>query len=298
MALPPRKTTDRVTKGAFLLSVGLHLLFILILVLFVRDISPLRIVEERAVQPAVAFVEINEVFPRRTEPTPLPEAVPVPVPPPTERRAEDAPLIEERFPTPVVRPPVSRPPEEQLEFPAGGGGPSGGATGPQGDGGLAPGSGAPGGAGGDGNALRPGYRDSRFYALPSPYELDTRTDHEKYMEHFTARIDAVNDSMGIARARNRTTSDWTYTDAEGRRWGLSPEGLHLGNVTVPRALLPLPGASGDNASIEAGKEQERQRQEIIRQEATREREETREERIRAMEDARNGGSGGGDAGGN
>jgi hypothetical protein len=132
--------------------------------------------------------------------------------------------------------------------------------------------------------------------MPSPYEMETRTDHEEYLERFQARIDAVNDSLGLAAARNRTTSDWTVTDDEGRRWGLSPDGLHLGDVTIPRALLPLPGATGDNASREAAREEERQRQEIIRQEAERQRRETQDERIREMGNARGSGSGAGSGG--
>jgi hypothetical protein len=131
------------------------------------------------------------------------------------------------------------------------------------------------------NILRPGYRDPRLYVQPSPYTIDTRTDHERYEEHLQARIDAVNDSMGIATARNRTTADWTTTDSDGDRWGLSSEGLHLGGITIPRQVLPLPAPTGDNASRAAAAERERQRQEIQRQEADRQRRETQRERIEA-----------------
>jgi hypothetical protein len=30
--------------------------------------------------------------------------------------------------------------------------------------------------------------------------------------------------------------DWTFTDGEGKRWGVSPAGIHLGDLT-----LPVPG---------------------------------------------------------
>ena len=42
--------------------------------------------------------------------------------------------------------------------------------------------------------------------------------------------------MQAERDRMASFTDWTYTDEEGRRWGVSPEGLHLGDVTIP---IPL-----------------------------------------------------------
>lgn len=133
------------------------------------------------------------------------------------------------------------------------------------------------------DALRPGYRDPRLYVPSNPYVIDQRSDHDRFLERFRARLDAVNDSMGYAAARERETADWTTTDSEGRRWGLSEDGLHLGGITIPRALLPLPGATGDNASIERERESRRQREEIIRQEAERERREILDERRREQE---------------
>jgi hypothetical protein len=131
-------------------------------------------------------------------------------------------------------------------------------------------------------ALRPGYRDPRLYVSPAPLTIDERTEHERYMDHLQARIDAVNDSLAIASNRERRTSDWTVTDGSGNRWGLSPEGLHIGGVTVPRAFLPLPAATGDNQSLEAERERQRQRDEIRRQQEGGERRDTENERLEAI----------------
>src|SRR5690606_15748281 len=117
---------------------------------------------------------------------------------------------------------------------------------------------------------RPGFRDPRLYVDPAVEALkrtDTRSNHERYMEHLTARIQASNDSAGVASRAPDT--DWTVRDGSGRRWGLSEEGLHLGPLTTPPQLVPRPGATGDNASIEAEREERRQREEIERQEADR-----------------------------
>ncbi|MDR0788179.1 MAG: hypothetical protein LBG44_09995, partial [Gemmatimonadota bacterium] len=243
MYISSRRPLDRHTGRAFLFSVGVHLLVLLLAVIFIRDVSPVRVLPPTMEALPEQRVEIVELFPLRI-------GTAVAVSPPEVPAADE---IQERFPEAVTRPPVTPPVVRQPAIPAGGGA-SGGAAGPEGAGGVAPGAGAPGGAGGAGDALRPGYRDSRFYVMPSPYVPDLRTDHEKYMEHFSARIDAVNDSLGIATNRNRTTSDWTYTDKDGKKWGLSPDGVHLGDLTIPRALLPLPGPTGDNASREAARE--------------------------------------------
>jgi hypothetical protein len=147
-----------------------------------------------------------------------------------------------------------------------------------------------------GDALRPGLRDSRLYVNPRNRfpELE-RTEHERYMEHLQARIDAVNDSMNVAAARERRTADWTVTDGSGNTWGVSSQGLHLGGITVPRELLPLPAPTGDNQSLEAERERQRQRDEIQRQGEASDRRSTQNERrdaVRERANDRRAGSGG------
>jgi hypothetical protein len=121
---------------------------------------------------------------------------------------------------------------------------------------------------GAGDALRPGYSDPRLYVNPEAIPLaPDKTRHERYMEHLAARIEALNDSV----YGGGPNTDWTFEDAEGRRWGLAEDGLHLGGVRIPRFLLPLPGATGTNQTLEEQRERQRQRDEIRRQEADRDR---------------------------
>jgi hypothetical protein len=68
-------------------------------------------------------------------------------------------------------------------------------------------------------------------------------------------------------------------------WGISSEGVHLGGITIPRALVPNVAPSGDNRTRETIQERQRQRDEIIRQEEERERARTREERTEATREA-------------
>lgn len=136
---------------------------------------------------------------------------------------------------------------------------------------------APEGAGGSvSDHVRPGFSDPRLYADPQLARLrePAVSDAERYRQHFEARVRALNDSI---YGQSGPNTDWTVKDGDGNRWGISEEGVHLGPVTVPRALVPVPPPSGTNADLEAAREQQRQREEIQRQEADRERRQARDE---------------------
>jgi hypothetical protein len=269
-AAPPaardRGSFERILAWSLAASVFAHLLVLLFSPLFIQTVNP----------PAGAV----GTTPRQASDFGLEMVIAIP--------SENAPEI----------PVVEAPPSEQPLFETPAARPETGGTQPA-DGPVAPGpvetQPSPGRAG---DGLRPGTRDPRLYVRPNPLgSIDNRSDFERYNEHLQARLDAVNDSMGIAAARNSQTSDWTVTDAAGNRWGLSPEGLHLGGVTIPAPLLPRPAPTGDNASREAAREEQRQREDIQRQEADRERRDTQQERTdatRAAQDAQRQGQGGDD----
>lgn len=125
--------------------------------------------------------------------------------------------------------------------------------------------------------LRPGFSDPRLYADPKIARLREPglSDAAEYRRHFQARIDALNDSLYGGSGPN---TDWTVKDGSGDRWGISEDGVHLGPLTIPRALVPFPAASGKNQDLEQEREQRRQREEIQRQEADRERRRALQER--------------------
>lgn len=89
------------------------------------------------------------------------------------------------------------------------------------------------------------------------------------------------DSLRLSDEELRRARDWTFTE-DGKRWGVSSEGIHLGDVTIP---LPV----GQLLQPEGPRRRELERElrelrEIRRQQALGEAAETREERIEAMEE--------------
>ena len=80
--------------------------------------------------------------------------------------------------------------------------------------------------------LRPKAGDLRLWAPVDP-EITKLTEEEIMRLLLVAELEDLADSMAIAEEIARRGTDWTYTDDEGRRWGISPGKLHLGDITLP-----------------------------------------------------------------
>lgn len=92
--------------------------------------------------------------------------------------------------------------------------------------------------------LRPRLGDARIWAPvqapPVPEDSLTTQDAET---RIARQLGIFNDSAAAAAERARRATDWTVTDANGGRWGISPGKLHLGKLTLPLPLA-LPPPSG------------------------------------------------------
>jgi hypothetical protein len=80
--------------------------------------------------------------------------------------------------------------------------------------------------------LRPRMADPRLWAPLDPEQLHL-TDLERAELLLRGMIQNWNDSAAVAAALSGRALDWTFTDEEGRRWGLSPGRLHLGDFSIP-----------------------------------------------------------------
>lgn len=138
---------------------------------------------------------------------------------------EEAPPPEE--PEPEVTP-APEPPEEPTTFPEGGP--------PEGSAEEAPTA---------AERLRPGEADPRIWRPVSP-ERSELSDEERARLFLYGKLEALNDSLAAASELGPNL-DWTYTDDEGRRWGISPGALHLGGLTIPIPSFWGGGAGAGNA---------------------------------------------------
>ena len=82
------------------------------------------------------------------------------------------------------------------------------------------------------DALRVRSSDARLWraALPEIFEL---TEAERLQLKLAGRLEAWNDSVAAVIAAETALTDWTTTDEQGNRWGVSPGKLHLGSLTLP-----------------------------------------------------------------
>lgn len=129
--------------------------------------------------------------------------------------------------------------------------------------------------------LRPRLLDRRVWA-PLDREINDLTPEQRMELGLAGAIAEWQDSMSAAAEAQRALTDWTRTDAQGRRWGVADGQLHLGDVT-----LPLPFAFG----TPVGRRDEiRQRQweweEITRGSATGELRDSWKDRAKAIRERR------------
>jgi len=90
----------------------------------------------------------------------------------------------------------------------------------------------------------------------------------------------LRDSIGAASERAADALDWTWKDSDGKRWGVSPGKIHLGDITLPLPSSWMMGTSPWNREAEL--ERARRNGEIDRQAIEGAILQTWEERFRAM----------------
>lgn len=86
--------------------------------------------------------------------------------------------------------------------------------------------------------FHPRLQDRRIWA-PLDRAINDLTAEQLMELGLQGSIAEWQDSMAVAAEAERALTDWTRTDAQGRKWGVSEGQLHLGDVT-----LPLPFAFG------------------------------------------------------
>jgi hypothetical protein len=225
---------------AISVSALVHLRLIVLAPLLLRDgFQPISMMP-------VPADETDPILVSFFEATPPPESTPPPEPPPTPGR------VPATAAATAPRPPLASPAAAPTPLvPA--------TPGAVGDAVVAapvapPSAGAAEGGGTIAERLRPGPMDARLWSeAPKPGEFTPEPMAQLRVAEFTPEqlaqlqilwaILDVSDSLTAAEAARRKLTNWTFTDANGGRWGISEGGIHLGDLTIPFAgFSPTPGS--------------------------------------------------------
>jgi len=128
--------------------------------------------------------------------------------------------------------------------------------------------------------LRPDISDERLWA-PLPEEFRRLTLEQREELALSGRLGEWYDSISAAAEAESAMTDWTFTDGDGRRWGVADGQLFLGGLTLPLpSFAPPPGSEARERAWQWA-EITRQGQSIAVQQTVRD----RMEAIRARRDA-------------
>ncbi|MCU0646898.1 MAG: hypothetical protein MUF00_02795 [Gemmatimonadaceae bacterium] len=86
--------------------------------------------------------------------------------------------------------------------------------------------------------VTPGFVDARLWGVPTGTSI-ARTGTDNIDSVIVATLRVARDSADSASRHQRPGGDWTKTDANGGKWGWDQQGIRLGKVTIPNALLGL-----------------------------------------------------------
>jgi hypothetical protein len=92
--------------------------------------------------------------------------------------------------------------------------------------------------------LRPQLLDPRLWAPPSEILGSREGEEARYRARLYSRIEEFNDSVAADAEAKRKGLDWTIKGENGERWGISPEGIHLGRLTLPAPQMSSGGERG------------------------------------------------------
>lgn len=81
-------------------------------------------------------------------------------------------------------------------------------------------------------SLRPHLTDPRIWSLVDS-ALTQLTLEQRLQLQVSGRIQELSDSMAAAAAAHRRLTDWTFTDKNGKKWGVKDGKLILDGITIP-----------------------------------------------------------------
>jgi hypothetical protein len=122
--------------------------------------------------------------------------------------------------------------------------------------------------GGATRGVTPQFLDPRIWAPTDPAPVKPKTSAERIDSLITSHITHVEDSLK-ALGTERAPGDWTMKGKDGKQYGIDQKYIHLGNFSIPTALLALLplNVQGNPATYGESKRLGAMRAEILDQEA-------------------------------
>jgi hypothetical protein len=93
------------------------------------------------------------------------------------------------------------------------------------------------GTGGPARGIRPSYTGPRVWAAPGDIVSAPKTPTQRLDSVIATIIQPYNDSMAAMNGQ-RKPGDWTV-ERGGKKYGIDPQYIHLGNFSIPTAILGL-----------------------------------------------------------
>lgn len=112
--------------------------------------------------------------------------------------------------------------------------------------GAAAGAGAAGAAGSAVDRLKPREGDRRLWVPVFLFPVQP-TPQEKVETRIAGELQQWNDSVAAENADRERALDWTIHGKNGERWGIAPDGIHLGKITLPAPMFE--GNAADRARV-------------------------------------------------
>jgi hypothetical protein len=94
------------------------------------------------------------------------------------------------------------------------------------------------GGGGPTRGVTPAFTDPRLWAPTDPMPVKPKTPTERLDSALAARIHHQQDSLN-ALGPQRAQGDWSWNGKDGKKYGIDQKYIHLGNFSIPTALLAL-----------------------------------------------------------
>ncbi|MFI5245359.1 MAG: hypothetical protein ACHQQR_09065 [Gemmatimonadales bacterium] len=124
------------------------------------------------------------------------------------------------------------------------------------------------GGGGPTKGVTPQFTDPRLWAPTEPVPVRPKTSTERLDSAIAAQVHHLQDSLA-ALGPQRANGDWSWNGKDGKKYGIDQKYIHLGNFSIPTALLALLpfNVQGNPTTYEAANRIGAIRAEIMAQEA-------------------------------